>query len=236
MLARLALILAATLLLCGVTRTAEPPQEALGELLDMQLAKAILRALQKDKELATYRLEVEVKRQVAHLKGLVPNREYAERAVARVKHSFPQLKEVVSELTFSGTIVLKPSLTEPTPSPENPSSEAKASSEAKVGPIRIREGGAAPQATTDGAKPATSPDLSSRPVQQATPTHRDLLAERVTAIQRNSSFAKVRVEIQGRLVKVYRPDSMPELADILAQRLRDLPGVEGVEIVPSHSR
>jgi len=229
MLARLVLILAASLLLCGVTRTAEPPQEALGELLDMQLTKAVQRALLKDNELAAYRLEVEVKRQVAYLKGLVPNREYAERAVTRVKHSFPQLKEVVSELTISGTIVLKPSLPEPN------SSHEKSSSEAKVGPIRI-EGMAAPQATTDGAKPATSPDLSPRPVPQATPTHRDLLAERVTAMQRNSSFAKVRVEIQGRLVKVYRPDSMPELADILAQRLRDLPGVEGVEIVPSHSR
>ncbi|MFQ3593200.1 MAG: hypothetical protein SNJ82_08430, partial [Gemmataceae bacterium] len=70
---------------------------------------------------------------------------------------------------------------------------------------------------------------------EGTPTRREVLAERVAAIQRHSSFAQVRVEIRGRKILVFRDDSTSELADLLAQRLRDLPGVEAVEILRGDS-
>ncbi|MFQ3651399.1 MAG: BON domain-containing protein [Gemmataceae bacterium] len=218
MLARLALILAASLLLCGVTHTAEPPLEALDELLDTQLARAIHRALLQDKEFASYGLEVEVKQQVARLKGLVPNRDYADLAVARVKRAFPQLKAVQSELNFSGTVVLKPTLPETVQRNEKPT-------QAKATTIRIESLPGTP--TPSNALP--------RAQTEGTPTRREVLAERVAAIQRHSSFAQVRVEIRGRKILVFRDDSTSELADLLAQRLRDLPGVEAVEILRGDS-
>jgi hypothetical protein len=211
MFARLALILAATLLVSGESRTAEPPQDAIGLILDCQLSKAAENALSKDRELAAYRLKVEVKDQTALLRGKVPDRDTADLAVSRLKRAIPRLKDVKSELTYSGTIVLKLPTTEASTSkPE----------EGKTGPIRIEA----------DPPPSAPPNAPPRAQPKATPTSREVLAERVAAIQKDSSFARVRVEIHGRLITVYR-GATAETASVLAQRLRDLPGIDGVELL-----
>jgi hypothetical protein len=208
MFARLALILTATILVSGESRTAEPPHDAIGILQDIPLRRAVENILSRDKELASYNLQADVKNQVAYLKGKVPNRELADLAVTRLQQAIPQLKSVKSELTLSGTIVLK--------LPATDASMGKPS-DAKTGPIHI-----------DSAPPLPSAPPRTQP--KATPTSREILAERVAAIQKDSSFARVRVEIRGRVITVYRGTNA-EAASVFAQRLRDLSGIEGVELL-----
>lgn len=206
MIARTILLTAVLLIFSSDSRAAEPPKDAIGLILDMQLTKDAHLALRQDKELAAYRLEVEVKGQVARLRGMVPNRELGDFACDRLKLAVPRLKSVQSDLTYSGAIVLK------IPSSDTPSSSS-------APPILIED------------RPAPRTEVPHRPATPlATPASRDLLTARVEAIQKNSAFARVRVEIRGRLLIVYR-GTQADAASVLAQRLRDIPDIDGVELL-----
>ncbi|MGL4551533.1 MAG: BON domain-containing protein [Gemmataceae bacterium] len=94
-----------------------------------------------------------------------------------------------------------------------------------AGPIMI--------GTDDGFKalkgPSPPPDLKPVPP-AAQPVKRDGLADRVRRVQQEGGrFARVRVEVSGRVVTVYR-GADDETAGALALRLRDLEGVDEVRL------
>lgn len=98
-----------------------------------------------------------------------------------------------------------------------------------AGPVVVSDAGfKALKGPTPPALPPALPEVKpSRPPAQ--PVMRDLLAERIQKVRQEARFARLRVEVSGRVVTVYRGGD-DETAAALAQRLREVEGVEEVKL------
>jgi hypothetical protein len=184
----------------GPLPAGEPPASAIGMIRDLRLALLARRELRNDKLLSGYDLGVEVKAGVARVWGSLPDRDLARRALSRVEH-LDGIREVVSELKTAGPVVV-----------------SDAGFKALKGP-------------SPPALPPALPEVkpSRPPAQPAQPVKRDLLAERIQKVRQEARFARLRVEVSGRVVTVYRGGD-DETAAALAQRLREVEGVEEVKL------
>jgi hypothetical protein len=94
-----------------------------------------------------------------------------------------------------------------------------------AGPVVVSDAGFK---ALKGPSPPTLPEVKpARPPAQ--PVKRDLLAERIQQVRQQGRFARLRVEVSGRVVTVYRGGD-DEAAAALAQRLREVEGVEEVKL------
>jgi osmotically-inducible protein OsmY len=196
---------------------------------DLRLTFLALDTLQRDPVLAPWELEVHVHNGVASLRGEVPSKEVAERAVARLKQ-LPQLGGVRNQLT----LVPLPSVPVPQGAGPRPPSQRDGDSGTKWPPQGVVQAPARQSPPPPRGKPTpvpVSPTSSGAPAPvfpARTPSGIESAVRRRQL--QDERFRRLRVEVQGD--RVYLSGAVATWRDLhdFSEAITRIPGVAGVTV------